>query len=236
MKKYTYRIDNNNPSERKRHIRGMFDSIVPTYDFLNRLLSMGIDKGWRRRLVRDLSCRDKTVLDLCCGTGDLSRLLSSDGCRVVSLDFSLEMLRTGKRRGWLKDRIVNGDATCLPFRNSCFDGLTIAFGIRNIPDIDRFITETLRVLKPGGRLMILELTRPRGRVASFGYNLYLRCVLPVVGGIVSRKLSAYRYLSGTIATFLDREKLAGLLLKGGYSHVEQVEFTLGVSTMFSCRK
>ena len=236
MKDFTYRVDNDDPSVRKRHIRGMFDSIVPTYDFLNRFLSLGIDRGWRRRLVSDLACRDKRVLDLCCGTGDLSRLLSQEGCNVTSLDFSLEMLRTGIKTGWLAGGVVNADATNIPFRDGTFDGLTIAFGIRNIPDLDRFIRETLRVLKPGGTLMILELTRPRGRIVSLGYNLYLRYVLPVVGGIVSRRMSAYRYLSGTIATFLDRDNLSALLLKGGYTDVKQVEFTSGIATLFSCRK
>ena len=169
-----YEINNSDPSDKKRYIRTMFDSIVPTYDLLNRVLSGGIDNFWRKDLVRMLDgAVSKRTLDICCGTGDLTRQLVKGGAELFSLDFSFNMLKKGVEKGWLSGENISADAGKLPFKNESFDFLTIAFGIRNIPDVDIFLSESLRTLKPGGRLLILELTRPDNAFVRFFYNLYL---------------------------------------------------------------
>ena len=229
-----YEIDNESPDEKKRFIRAMFSSIVPAYDRLNRILSMGIDVAWRRSAVRSLGdIAGKAVLDLCCGTGDLSKALSKKGARVVSLDFCPAMIERGIRRGAIRGSAVVADASRLPFRDDSFDMLTIAFGIRNIPDLDNFIRETKRVLKDHGTLLILELTRPERRLMARLHHLYLKRVLPVVGWMVSGRLTAYRYLSKTIQTFIDPETLEARFAAHGFA-CAHTHHTMGIATIVEC--
>ena len=232
-----YEINNIDPSEKKRYIRSMFDSIVPTYDLLNRVLSGGIDNFWRKDLVRMLDgALSKRTLDVCCGTGDLTRQLVKAGGELFSLDFSFNMLKKGLEKGWLSGENISADAGKLPFKNKSFDFLTIAFGIRNIPDVDVFLSESLRVLKPGGKLLILELTRPDNAIVRFFYNLYLTKILPFIGGVLSGKREAYGYLAGSISTFLDRDTLIQRIKIAGFSEVEYKRKTSGVATIYICVK
>ncbi len=229
-----YEIDNESPEEKKRFIRAMFSSIVPSYDRLNRILSMGIDVAWRRTAVRALGdIKGRTVLDLCCGTGDLSRSLHDRGARVVSLDFCAAMIERGVKRGAIRGSAVVADASRLPFKDNAFDMLTIAFGIRNIPDLDNFIRETKRVLKDDGTLLILELTRPQRRLMARLHHLYLKQLLPVVGWMVSGRLTAYRYLSKTVATFIDPESLEELFAVHGFA-CAHTHRTMGIATIVEC--
>ncbi|MCP4136063.1 MAG: ubiquinone/menaquinone biosynthesis methyltransferase [bacterium] len=233
----SYQVNNNDPGERKRFIRRMFDSIVPTYDLLNRLLSMGIDTRWRKAVIRKAGdLRSTAVLDTCCGTGDLSKLFRKAGAALVSLDFSVPMLVKGRSQGWLGPEVVAADASNLPFKAGTFRFCTIAFGIRNIPDIDMFVRESARVLEPGGKLIILELTRPENPVVAFFYRFYLGTLLPVIGGIVSGKKEAYRYLSETISTFIDPPELAALLKRNGFPEVEREKKAFGIATIYVCGK
>jgi len=238
MNKYSnYEINNTDPSEKKRYIRSMFDSIVPTYDLLNRVLSGGIDNSWRKDIVRiTKDAGDRRTLDICCGTGDLTRHLVKGGCDVWSLDFSFNMLKKGVEKGWLTGENISADAGKLPFKDQTFDFLTIAFGIRNIPDIDIFLGESLRVLKSGGKLLILELTRPENPAVRFFYSLYLTKILPFIGGILSGKMEAYRYLSGSISTFLDRNTLVQRIKDAGFPEVGYRKKTFGIATIYICRK
>jgi len=238
MNRYSnYEINNTDPSEKKRYIRSMFDSIVPTYDLLNRVLSGGIDIFWRRDLVKLTGgLKNRRVLDICCGTGDLTRQLAKAGGELFSLDFSFNMLKKGVKKGWLSGENISADAGKLPFKNDTFDFLTIAFGIRNIPDVDVFLSESLRVLKPGGKLLILELTRPDNAVVRFGYNLYLTKILPFIGGLLSGKREAYGYLAGSISTFLDRDVLIQRIRDAGFTSVEYKRKTFGVATIYMCGK
>ena len=159
--KLSYELNNENPEDKKRFIKNLFDEIVPTYDMLNHLLSFGTDILWRRRIFKHIrSVKGKRVLDLCCGTGDLSLLLSRRGAHTASLDFSLNMLKRGKQRKTLREHCVAGDASVLPFARNAFAAATIAFGIRNIPDLNNFIGEVHRVLEQRGEFVILELVRP----------------------------------------------------------------------------
>ncbi|TAL31012.1 MAG: ubiquinone/menaquinone biosynthesis methyltransferase [Spirochaetes bacterium] len=232
-----YEVHDRAPGERKRFIRDLFDAIVPTYDRLNRILSLGIDTHWRKKAVRLLGdMRGKRALDLCCGTGDVSRLLARAGASAVSLDFSLPMVLRGIAKGNITGSAVIADASVLPFADARFSALTVAFGIRNIPDLDAFMDETLRVLEPGGVFVILELTRPRARLAGGLYSVYLTRVLPFIGGIVSGKRLAYRYLAGTIGTFFDPVDLAARLRAHGYGQVDILPLTLGIATIMVCGK
>jgi len=215
----------------------MFDSIVPTYDLLNSIFSCGIDNFWRRDLVKTISKNpSRKVLDLCCGTGDLSRQLKKGGAELFSLDFSFNMLKKGIDKGWLSGVNISGDAAKIPFKDKTFDFLTIAFGIRNIPDVEMFLSESLRVLKPDGKLLILELTRPDNRFVFFIYRLYLTKIIPFVGWIISGKREAYNYLGETILEFLDRETLIEKIKAAGFKQVEYKKKTFGIAAIYICIK
>ena len=234
--KLAYSVDNDNPAERKRFIRGTFDAISPTYDLLNRILSFGIDMRWRRFSVSipgDL--RGKRVLDTCAGTGDSSAVLTKKGALAVSLDFSLEMLRKGVSTGRVRYPVA-ADASCLPFRERSFSVVTVSFGIRNIPDINVYIGEVFRVLTAGGDFVILELTRPENPVVKFFYRIYLFGLIPLIGGIISGKFTAYRYLPETIASFVDPEELRGMLEAQGFEQVRVYRKMFGVATVLHGRK
>jgi len=234
---YSYEINNEDPETRKKSIQGMFNSIVPTYDLLNRILSFGIDTRWRKSLISlSGATKNDPVLDLCCGTGDLSNLFLKAGADLVSLDFSVEMLKKGRQKKWLGSKTLAADACCLPFADNTFKYLSISFGIRNIPDLDNFLEESFRVLKPGGKLLILELTRPSSRIISFFYKFYLGKFLPFMGGVISGKKTAYKYLSGTISTFIDPDELVSIVTKNNFSDVKMEKKTFGISTIYMCQK
>lgn len=234
---FSYEIDNDNPEEKKRFIKKLFDSIVPTYDLLNHILSMGTDMLWRRNIFHHIKdVRDNMAIDLCCGTGDLSLLLHQKGAKVVSLDFSMNMLQKGIKKKALKGYAVVADASLIPFRENSFAAATIAFGIRNIPDIDIFIKDLFRVLIPGGQLAILELVRPVNKIIEKLYSFYLCNLLPFIGSVISGRKSAYRYLSGTIATFVDPKDLQALLEKFGFTKVSHYPQTFSIATIIICRK
>jgi len=233
----SYEINNKTPEETKRFIQNLFDSIVPTYDLLNHVLSMGTDVLWRRNIFKHInSVGNRKAIDLCCGTGDLSLLLYKKGAKVVSLDFSMNMLQRGIRKKALKGFSVSADASLIPFKDNTFSTATIAFGIRNIPDIDNFIKDVFRILSPGGQLAILELVRPKNGIVRLFYSFYLRKLLPFIGGVISGKKLAYNYLSNTIDTFIDQPKLEKMLLKYNFQNVTFHPQTFGVATIIVCEK
>ncbi len=156
--------------------------------------------------------------------------------KTVSLDFSLEMLKRGVKKKALLEVSIMGDACVQPLKSNTFDAATIAFGIRNIPDLDRFMGEVHRVLKPGGMLAILELVRPEGKTLGALHSFYLRKMLPVIGGVLSGKPVAYRYLSGTVATFLPAGAIQEMLESHGFTSVSRFPKTFGVAMIFVCRK
>jgi demethylmenaquinone methyltransferase/2-methoxy-6-polyprenyl-1,4-benzoquinol methylase len=206
-------------------VRSMFDRIASRYDLLNRVLSLGTDVRWRRQAVRLLEPRPAArVLDLCTGTADLLiEALSRDGrASGVGVDLSLGMLARGaaklRRRG-LSGRtgLLAGDAERLPLRDSVFDGALVAFGIRNVGDPLAALRELLRVLRPGGRLVVLEFSLPRGPFGA-AYRLYLRRVLPRLAGLVS-DASAYAYLPASVVRFPSAQDFARLMQDGGFREV-----------------
>lgn len=216
------------PSE----IRRMFDRIAPRYDLMNRLMSFGRDVSWRRAAARAaLAGTPTVVLDIATGTGDLARELAAAGAPLVlALDFSLEMLRraTRKRPTALASRVtfLCGDAMRLPLRDRSVDACTIAFGLRNLPDYAAAVREFARVLRPGGRLVILETTPFRGPLAPL-LRLYFDGFVPWLGGLLSGDRDAYTYLPRSTAAFPAPEALAALLREAGFAAVQVRHFMLG---------
>jgi len=225
-------------------VRRMFAAIAPAYDLNNRLHSFGRDQAWRKAAVRAARIQPgHRVLDCACGTGDLTRALADAGpAHVIGLDFTPEMLdiaRT-KRLGAARTpgceiiEYLEGDAMHLPFENHRFDALTIAFGIRNVTDPVRALREFRRVLKPGGRLVVLEFTEPKNPLIRWGNNLYTRVIMPRTATAISRDRSgAYKYLPRSIERFLDREAMAGALREAGFSSVAVQPLTFGVCALYS---
>ena len=233
----SYTIDDRNPGERKRFVRGLFDDIVPTYDLVNRVLSLGLDRGWRRSTVLLAGeLPGKRVLDLCCGTGDLSVLFGRRGAAVFSVDFSREMILEGTRKGALQGGTLVADACRLPVGGGRFHVAAVAFGLRNIPDLVHFLDEVHRVLVPGGRLLILELTRPSNPIVRLFFSFYLHLVLPLLGGLISGKPLAYRYLSRTIATYPDPRLLEGHLRSSGFQRITHHRKCFGAATITRCER
>ena len=220
-------------------VRGMFAEIAPRYDLANRLLSGGIDVLWRRTTVRRAPPPPAgAILDVCCGTGDLAlayaaaagptaRIVASDFCRPMLDRGEAKATRAGREIEW-----VEADAMQLPFAAAEFDLVTVAFGLRNIADTSRGLAEMARVLRPGGRLAILEFSLPRSPVVRAGYLWYFRHVLPRLGNAVARNASdAYTYLNESVEEFPSGERLAALVQSAGFDSVEMVPLTFGIATL-----
>lgn len=209
-------------------VQRMFDGIAPTYDALNRVLSLGIDQRWRRRAVARLGdVRGRPVLDVCAGTLDLTQLAEAAGARVVASDFAQAMLVRG--RGKARAHRVRADALRLPFADGSFDGALCGFGLRNLDDPAAGLREMRRVLREGGRLVVLDFFRPRRMVTRAVQALYNRQVLPLVGGLISGDRSAYAYLARSIERFATREEVEALARAAGFSRVEGEDLTAGVA-------
>ena len=218
----------------------MFNRIAHRYDLLNRLLSFGQDVRWRNRLATMLPKQPVTqVLDLATGTGDVLLTLArgEGGVEGFGLDMAADMLTFARQkidRAHLDGRLVlvRADGIALPFADQSFDLATIAFGIRNIPDYRIAITEMHRVLRPGGRALILEFSLPSNRLLRAAYLLYFRHVLPRVGSIISGDSYAYKYLNQTVETFPYGSEFAELMRHAGFSVVKQHPLTFGVATIY----
>ena len=215
----------NGESRDPGRIRVMFDRVSPRYDLLNHLLSLNLDRRWRKAAAAELADGDTTanVLDLCGGTGDLSIELarSSPTRSVICCDFSHAMLSLARPkfdRHQLSDRChtLEADGLRLPFASGSFDAVTVAFGVRNLVDMDAGFREMHRVLRPGGRLIVLEFSRPKARPLAALYRFYLRQVLPRLGDGISGKTGPYLYLARTIRDFPDPPSLAGRIRDAGF--------------------
>jgi demethylmenaquinone methyltransferase / 2-methoxy-6-polyprenyl-1,4-benzoquinol methylase len=212
-------------------IRRMFGAIAWRYDMLNRVLSLGTDRAWRRRTCDLLAVSPGEVAaDLCCGTGDLALELAGRGAQVVGVDFSPQMLRLASGKGLR--RLAEADCLRLPFPDGCLDLATVAFGVRNLADLEAGLREIRRVLRPGGRAGILEFARPSGRVFPHIYRGYLRWVLPAVGAAVSRRREAYRYLGTSIQAFPDQPRMKDILRGAGFDRVSHTDFARGIAALY----
>jgi demethylmenaquinone methyltransferase / 2-methoxy-6-polyprenyl-1,4-benzoquinol methylase len=206
-------------------VRSMFDRIAPVYDAMNRVMTAGLDQGWRRRTAEATVRPGDRILDACCGTGDLGIACARIGGKVTGLDFSERMLERARQKApqleW-----VRGDLLALPFADESFDAATIGFGIRNVEDVPLALRELRRVLRSGGRLGILEITRPRGVLAPF-YRLWFDGVVPLLGKLLPGG-SAYTYLPASVRRFARPEELAALMRSAGFEDVRYALFAGGI--------
>ncbi|MET9430398.1 demethylmenaquinone methyltransferase [Streptomyces sp. NPDC003036] len=209
-------------------VASMFDDVAANYDLTNDVLSLGQDRRWRKEVAKAVDARPgQKVLDLAAGTGTSSLPFARAGAYVVPCDFSLGMLREGKRRhAWLP--LTAGDATRLPFRDEAFDAVTISFGLRNVHDTDAALRELYRVTKPGGRVVICEFSHPTWAPFRTVYEEYLMRALPPVARAVSSNPDAYVYLAESIQSWPEQAELARLLQKAGWSKVAWRDLTGGI--------
>ena len=226
-------------TEHAHHVREMFSSIAARYDLLNHLLSGNVDKRWRRlvaqTLLATLEDREARVLDVACGTGDLSlTLLQSGQARIVGIDFCRPMLdiaATKAIESGSRIPFVEGDALELPFAECSFEAATIAFGLRNLTSVEAGIKELLRVLKPGGRVAVLEFSKPKAPVLRSLFKFYFTKVLPRFGGLISGSKSAYQYLPDSVSRFPDQLELASMLQAAGFENVSFRNLTGGIAAL-----
>lgn len=232
-------------SKSPEKIAGMFDAIAGKYDFLNHLLSAGIDKRWRKRAIRSLQLTGRErILDLCTGTADLAiaaRTASPAAARVVGVDFAGAMLRIGleKVRAQRLEpavTLVRGDATKIPLPDRSVDGVTIGFGIRNVEHTATACDEIFRVTAPGGRLAILEFAVPTLPVVRQAYAFYFNAVLPAIGKLVSRHNAAYGYLPASVGAFASPDEFVKLLRNSGFAEVNASPLTLGIVYLYTAKK
>jgi demethylmenaquinone methyltransferase/2-methoxy-6-polyprenyl-1,4-benzoquinol methylase len=219
----------------------MFDAIAGRYDFLNHVLSAGIDRRWRRAAIRSLQLAgDECVLDLCTGTADLAiaaRTATPHAARVIGVDFAAAMLGVGREKllkGGFADGValVRGDASCVPIMNGAVDAVTIAFGIRNVEHPAAACAEMHRVLAPGGRLAVLEFAIPKTPIVRAGYLFYFNHVLPRIGRLVARH-EAYGYLPASVGAFQTPDEFVKLLRQTGFSQVKARPLTLGIVYLYT---
>lgn len=216
----------------------MFDKIAFRYDFLNRFLSGGIDLYWRRRAIREVGA-PATILDVATGTADMAIMMARylHTARITGVDISTGMLEIGRQkitRLQLRDRIElqKGDSESLQFPDGYFDATTVAFGVRNFENLEKGLQEMLRVLKPGGRLVVLEFSQPRTPGIRHFYDLYLRLVAPNVGRMVSSNREAYQYLNDSVRAFPEGEAFVRILDRCGYTNTRLRRLSLGICSLY----
>ena len=226
-------------NEHAHRVREMFGTIAGRYDLLNHLLSGQMDKRWRRlvakRLQQTLFPGRMKILDVACGTGDLSlELFDTINAQVVGTDFCRPMLEIAAKKVAKSQSgipLIEGDALRLPFLDRSFDGVTIAFGLRNLSDVEGGLTELLRVLKPGGSLAVLEFSKPVVPGFSLLFKAYFTKLLPFVGGLLSGSRSAYQYLPDSVLKFPDQKELAATMQRLGFDRVRYENLTGGIAAL-----
>jgi demethylmenaquinone methyltransferase / 2-methoxy-6-polyprenyl-1,4-benzoquinol methylase len=218
--------------EKVRAVRAMFDAIAPRYDLVNRIMTFGLDVRWRRRAVRSLSLPPGAlVLDIAAGTGDLCRVLDGSGLQPVGVDLSHGMLAHARTSAPL----VQGDALVLPFDDAAADGLVSGFALRNFVDLAAFLTEAGRVVRPGGRIALLDVAAPTNPVLRWGHAFYFGKVVPLIGRLLS-DAAAYRYLPQSVAYLPDRAGLMALTVRAGFEDVEHRLLSGGITQLITATR
>jgi len=215
---------------KKRFVKEKFDRIVKNYDLVNLIGSFAQDKLWRKRVSEELKGCESPLLDVCCGPFTLStEIVKKTNCKVWGLDFSFQMLHYGVKRRFRREIYpVCGDAEQLPFTDETFGGISIAFGFRNLPHRELALEEFFRVLKPKGKLVILEFSQPKNPLFRPIYFLYLSYYMPLLGGLLTGDKEAYNYLASSIKAFPSPEKVKEMLEKAGFKKVRYFPMTMGV--------
>ncbi len=229
---------------KKKQLEQMFDKIAFRYDFLNHVLSAGIDKGWRRKAINQLSAlQPKKILDVATGTGDFAiqsfKMLSPD--HVTGIDISVGMLDIGKKKvaqAGLGERIALevGDSEAILFDDNSFDAVTVAFGVRNFENLQQGLSEIYRVLKPGGKLVVLECSRPDNAIVRSFYNLYVNKIMPAIGKAISKNKFAYQYLTDSVQNFPEKKTFIHLLNQLAYRNAFYKTLTFGICTIYCGEK
>ena len=224
---------------KKQEVEQMFDNISKKYDFLNHFLSMGIDKLWRSKAVNELRpIAPQKLLDIATGTGDFAiSLMQLKPNEIVGLDLSNGMLEVGRKKIKAKNlektiRMVQGDSENLPFEDHYFDGLTVGFGVRNFENLEKGLSEMLRVVRPEGKLVILEFSKPKKFPIKQLFSFYSKYIIPFVGKYISKDSKAYAYLPESVAAFPEGQQMVEILTKVGYKKVETKLVTGGIATIY----
>jgi len=218
--------------EKVQAVRSMFDTIAPRYDLVNRVMTFRMDVGWRRRTVRDLRLpTGSLVADLACGTGDFCRELSTQGLRPVGFDLSYGMLAAARTDAPLAE----ADILQLPVPDSALDGITCGFALRNLVELNGFFVELARVVRPGGRIALLDVSIPPNPVLRFGHSIYFGRVVPMVGGLLSDP-AAYRYLPKSVAYLPEPEVMLAQLRDAGFADVRRDLLTTGISQLITATR
>ena len=230
-------------SSKKQQVARMFNNIASKYDFLNHFLSMGIDKIWRKRVIKLLNhIPNPSILDVATGTGDLALLAHKRlGCKVTGVDISIGMLEVAEKK--IKERgveesvkVVEGDSENLPFDDSFFDAVMVAFGDRNFENLSKGLIEMTRVLKPGGRMVVLEFSRPSSFPFKQLYFFYFKRMLPFFGGVISKDKAAYEYLPASVLNFPDGEAFDKELVAAGLKPLSRKKQTFGIATIYAAER
>ena len=242
MKK-TIKPNQNNPEAKKKQVTHMFDGISKSYDLLNRIITLGVDIIWRKRVVKLIEKVDhESILDIATGTGDLVLALSKlETEKIIGLDISPGMLEIGKEKVLarkLGDRIDMqlGDSEALHFEDNSFAAVTVAFGVRNFENLDKGLSEIFRILKSNGTLVVLEAAVPVNLILNRFYMFYTQNIMPFVGKLFSKDRSAYEYLSDSAAAFPHGEVFNNILRKNGFIEVEDLPQTLGIASIYFAKK
>ena len=226
-------------NERAHSIKRMFDEIVKNYDLLNHLMSLGMDYSWRKKTSQRLSSNANSILDLASGTGDLAFEIISrfpDHC-VIGLDFSMNMLAKARQKSLLKNMFhsflpLQGDALSIPFLDNSFDAVTMGFGFRNVTDKSAAIFEIVRVLRPSGKILILDFAYPERWLSKIMIPWYLNTVIPLLGGLISGNYKAYKYLPDSIQSFLRPDEMLDLYEKAGLTHCRMFPMSFGITYLW----
>lgn len=227
-------------SGKKDQVAEMFDNISANYDFLNHFLSLGIDNIWRKKAIDQLkSIKPKTILDVATGTGDLAvmalKRLSPD--KITGIDISNGMLDVGRKKMISKNidesiELLYGDSEQIPFEDNSFDAVTVAYGVRNFEDLSKGIAEMSRVIKPGGKAVILEFSKPKKFPVKQAFSLYFKYILPFIGKIVSKDSRAYTYLPESVNAFPEGNDFLTIFKAAGFKNVNQIKLSGGISSIY----
>lgn len=229
---------------KKKQVENMFDKIAFRYDFLNRFLSAGIDVGWRKKAINKLvSAKPENILDVATGTGDFAitsyEILKPK--KITGIDISEGMLDIGRKKvekAGLQQYIelLNGDSEAILFDDNTFDAVTVAFGVRNFENLEKGLAEIRRVLKPGGKLIVLECTKPSAPVIKQLYNFYMKTITPKIGKIIAKNNEAYQYLNDSVLQFPEKESFIHILNQSNYRNAFYKTLTLGICTIYCAEK